>query len=307
MQRVPHILIGCACCLMVAACGGPPGHNPLLDEARSAYYEAEHDSLILTHAPVALETAKEDLRRSEQLQRENAGEEQVTHYAYLAKQRIRIAEEKARLTAAEQSIEQAELERKEVQLEARELEAEEAEREAQASEFEAYVARREAEEERQEAEAAKEAAEQAEARTRALAERIEELEAERTRRGLVLTLGDILFDVDKATLKPGGMRAANELAAFLQDYPERTVVIEGFTDNTGTEAYNLDLSRRRADAVRLALVANGIANDRIRIQGYGEAYPVATNTTIAGRQQNRRVEVIISDPSGTVPERVSIR
>lgn len=120
------------------------------------------------------------------------------------------------------------------------------------------------------------------------------LEAQRTDRGLVATLGDIVFDTNGATLKPGAMNGIDRLTAFLKAHPERKVTIEGYTDSTGSEAYNEDLSQRRAESVREALIARGINPDRIRAVGRGESAPVASNNTSAGRQLNRRVEVVIS-------------
>lgn len=303
--------------VFLAACGGPPADNPLLVEARLSYDAAVQDPDVLAHGAVALKAAERDLERGERLWREEAKEEQVTHYAYLARQRVRIAEKRTELGMAEKEVEQAELERKEVLLAAREAEAAKARAEAQRAESQARVAEQQAErateqaqratvqaqEKAREAELAKQAAAEAAAAAMALAERVAELEAQRTERGLVLTLSDVLFDVDKATLKPGAERAVGELVAFLDEYPERNVLIEGFTDSTGDEAYNLELSERRADAVRGALTARGIAPDRIAIRGFGEQFPVATNDTAAGRQQNRRVEVIISDETGVVKQR----
>jgi outer membrane protein OmpA-like peptidoglycan-associated protein len=143
----------------------------------------------------------------------------------------------------------------------------------------------------------------AQERAEQLAKRVNELEAQQTERGLVLTLGDVLFDVNEATLKSGGERAVNQLTNFLQEYPERNVLIEGHTDNTGSDSYNQQLSQRRANAVRQALITSGIAGTRIRATGLGEQFPKASNNTGAGRQQNRRVEVIISDKSGEIPDR----
>lgn len=279
--------------LLVAGCGGPPGDNPMLQEAQTAYQTASNDSLILARAPVELEEAEESLMRSRQIHQEGDDEALATHHAYLAKQRVAIARETAKRNAADASIRQFESERKEVVAEARAREAERARAEAEASRAEAEEQRRAAEQARAEAEEALRRAE----------ELSEQLEAERTERGLVLTLGDVLFDLGQATLKPGGERAVGELTSFLNEYPERTVLIEGFTDSTGPEAFNEELSQRRADAVREAIVAGGIAGTRIQTRGYGEQYPVASNNTDAGRQQNRRVEVIISDKSGTIPER----
>lgn len=127
------------------------------------------------------------------------------------------------------------------------------------------------------------------------------LKAKRTSRGLVLTLGNVLFALNKATLKPGDMESVNNLAQFMKAYPKRNVMIEGYTDSTGSLQFNEKLSRERADSVRNALVNDGISPDRILTKGYGPEYPVASNKTAAGRQQNRRVEVVISGPNGTFP------
>lgn len=137
----------------------------------------------------------------------------------------------------------------------------------------------------------------------ALRAQMEALQAEKTERGMVLTLGDVLFDLNKADLKPAGVRTVQRLSDFMLQYGNRRVRVEGYTDSTGAESYNQDLSERRAMAVRDALTAEGIARSRIEVMGYGEAYPVATNETSAGRQQNRRVEIVISDEDGMIQSR----
>jgi len=186
-----------------------------------------------------------------------------------------------------------------------EREAEKAAEETEKAEREAEAAKTEAQESALEADAAKAVARTAIEDARALTLRVAELEARETERGLVITLGDILFESDKANLKPGADRALSELAAFLKEYEDRSLLVEGFTDNVGSHAYNEDLSQRRADAVRGALTAKGIDGSRIRTHGLGEEYPVATNETEAGRQQNRRVDIVISDESGEIPNRGS--
>lgn len=120
-------------------------------------------------------------------------------------------------------------------------------------------------------------------------------DARRTDRGIVVTLEDVLFEFDEADLKPGAERRLLEVVEFLRNNPERRVSIEGHTDAVGSSSYNRDLSQRRASSVRRFLTAQGVTGDRIHTRGYGESYPVAPNDNASGRQQNRRVEVVILD------------
>lgn len=288
-MRFSKLLVLILPAFIIMSCGGPPASNPLLQEAKNSYQQAEQDTAIVMNAPVALKEAEEALQKSEQLSEEGADKELVSHYAYISKQKVKIARETAELNAAQDEVERAETERQKVLIQARKAEAEAAERRAR-------EALSQAKKERMEAEQARKRAEE-------LAKRVNELEAQQTERGLVLTLGDVLFDFDKASLKPGGERAVDNLYQFLKEYPERRVMIEGFTDNVGSADYNQKLSKRRANSVRQALLDKGIRSMRIQIRGYGEAHPVASNNTEAGRQQNRRVEVIISEKDGRIEER----
>lgn len=129
---------------------------------------------------------------------------------------------------------------------------------------------------------------------------LEELKAKQSSRGMVMTLGDVMFDTGKYELKAGGLRVVEKLAAFLAENPERAVRIEGFTDSVGGDDFNQALSEKRAQSVKAQLVAVGVEPGRIATQGYGEAFPVASNDSSAGRQMNRRVEVIISNDGGEV-------
>jgi outer membrane protein OmpA-like peptidoglycan-associated protein len=118
------------------------------------------------------------------------------------------------------------------------------------------------------------------------------LHAKKTPRGMVITLGDVLFDTNKAQLKSGGLRNVQKLADFLKQYPTRKVQIEGFTDSTGSTARNQVLSEQRA-----------VTSDRISTKGYGESYAIASNNNAAGRQLNRRVEIVLSDADGNIKPR----
>lgn len=126
-----------------------------------------------------------------------------------------------------------------------------------------------------------------------------------TERGLVLTLGDMLFDSGRYTIKTSAERTMARLAAFLNQYQDRMVLIEGHTDSVGTDEFNMDLSQRRADAVRGYLATQGVAPNRVIASGKGEGMPVAGNDSSAGRRQNRRVEVIIVDAATAVTPTVT--
>ncbi len=115
---------------------------------------------------------------------------------------------------------------------------------------------------------------------------------------MVLTLGDVLFDTGQATLKPGATSILDRVAAFLNDNPMVNVRIEGHTDSTGSPDFNQVLSQNRAAAAATALQTRGVPPSRITAVGKGQEFPVASNTTSGGRQQNRRVELVFSDNSG---------
>lgn len=129
--------------------------------------------------------------------------------------------------------------------------------------------------------------------TQQLEKELQDLKARQTDRGMVVTLGNILFEFNRAELKPGAERNLQPLVDYLSNNPERDLLIEGHTDSVGDEQYNRELSRERAAAVQQFLTRQGISRDRLTVRGYGEQYPVASNDTDAGRQQNRRVDVVI--------------
>lgn len=131
----------------------------------------------------------------------------------------------------------------------------------------------------------------------------EQMNAKQTDRGTVVTFGDVLFDLNRSELKPAGMRDVQNLAQFLRDNPDRKVIIEGYTDSTGSDSYNQSLSERRAMSVKSALVRMGVEPSRLVTQGYGKEYPVADNNSQSGRAMNRRVEVTISNDANPVAPR----
>ncbi|MDF2487667.1 MAG: OmpA/MotB domain protein [Pseudomonas sp.] len=136
----------------------------------------------------------------------------------------------------------------------------------------------------------------------------ESLNAKQTERGTLVTFGDVLFDFNKAELKSSALPNITTLAAFLQENPDRKVIVEGYTDSVGSASYNQGLSERRAESVRRALLRAGVDPARVVAQGYGKEYPVADNSSNSGRAQNRRVEVTISNDNQPVaPRSVSQR
>jgi outer membrane protein OmpA-like peptidoglycan-associated protein len=171
-------------------------------------------------------------------------------------------------------------------------------REAQNAADQARAEQQKAEAAKQEALSAQAQAEQARAEAADMQKQLSDLQAKQTDRGMVLTLGDVLFDTNQATLKPGAQSQLDRLASFMQKNEGTKVIIEGHTDSRGSDSYNQELSQRRAQAVADALAANGIDRSRVEAVGRGKALPVASNDTAAGRQQNRRVEIVFSDPQG---------
>jgi OmpA-OmpF porin, OOP family len=250
--------------------GSPP---VALEQARTAYTQAEQTPAVVANAPVQLQEANQALRRAERVWADDHDTEEVQHLAALATQRVEIARAAAEKKVAEAQIQQATEERDQVLLNART-------RAAQQSQLEAARATQQAQ--------------AATAQVQQLQQELASLQAKQTDRGLVLTLGDVLFETGKADLRPGALRNLYPLVTFLQKYPERRVLIEGHTDSVGSDAYNLDLSQRRADAVRDFLIQNGVNAAQLTTRGYGKASPVASNDTAEGRQRNRRVELIIS-------------
>lgn len=187
------------------------------------------------------------------------------HRVFMADHKVEIAVAKATTRSLESQREQLGEERSAARLQARTQEVDRARGAQAASAAEAEELRRQ----------------------------VEELEAEATDRGLVLTLGDVLFATGSADLQGGANSNLNKLVSFLNEYPERKVLIEGHTDNVGSEQFNQGLSQRRADSVRQYLVQQDISPQRMTATGIGQDRPVSSNETSTGRQQNRRVEIII--------------
>jgi outer membrane protein OmpA-like peptidoglycan-associated protein len=288
---------------MVAACSTTPERIPELEQARAAVQELEREPKVQQAASETLGKARAALNRADTAL-EDGELALVTHEAYLARRQAEIGMQLTAEAEALEALEEAEKRRNELRLEARSREAEQAQMLARQRAAEAEQNAREAALSQSVAAAALDEADR-------LADELDEMEAEQTERGIVLTLSDVLFDTDEAELREGAMRAMDRLAEYMASNPKRELLIEGHTDSTGSEEYNRELAAERASAVADALLQRGIERSRLRTVGLGEAYPVATNDTAAGRQENRRVEIVVSDPNGQFPaaaeERVTSR
>lgn len=281
---------------IVAGCSTTPPTNLSMEQAREDFRTVQADPRSQNQAPAELRQASDALNAANAALNNGDDLARVNHLAYVASQRAFIVRETVNFKTAELSVANAGAARTSAQLQARTQEADAAQRAAAEAQRSASNARTDtAEAQRQTALALE--------RNRMLEARMAELNAKQTPRGLVITLGDVLFDVDRSALKPAGMRMVDQLAEVLKADPQRTVLVEGFTDSTGADAYNQTLSTERADAVRVALLGQGIASTRVASRGYGKANPVGSNDSAAGRQMNRRVEIVLSDQSGQIKAR----
>ena len=252
------ITVGIASLLLVA-CSTPPTKPEGADNARSKLMQLQSNSELASRAPVAIKEAEARVVAAEQPQKDV---ELGKHLVWIADHKVDIAAARAQSRLLEDQRKTLSAQRETARLDSRTLEADKAHGTAED-----------------------------------LQRQLDALNAKPTDRGMVITLGDVLlFDTGKSELKSGATSNLANLAAFLNEYQDRTVAIEGHTDSVGSEEYNVGLSQRRADAVKAYLVSHSINALRITTAGMGEDTPITDNSTAAGRQQNRRVEVVISNP-----------
>jgi outer membrane protein OmpA-like peptidoglycan-associated protein len=269
-----------------------------MQNAEGFYMSRKNEKEMITDAREATQMA-EDARRISL-----AKEEQI------AKETMIRNEQEAKAKAALETQRRAEADAQRAQAEAAAHNAEEQRKQAELAMAAAKDAQAQAEAARQaalaeEAKLASEKADaikarqQAESDSQALRDRLKEqlnmiLATRDTARGLIVNMSDVLFDFNQATLKPGTKEKLARVSGILLAYPSLHLSVEGHTDSIGTPEYNMKLSQRRADAVREYLVSNNINAANIQAVGLGEANPVASNSTAQGRQQNRRVEMVVS-------------
>ncbi len=329
MQKNRYLSLTLIAVAILSGCSSIP-QNSSLTEAHNSYNNARINPQVTNLAAVELKEASDSLSKADYALSKGKSDAKVNQLAYIAKQQVAIAQETAKQKTAELAVANAGAKRDQVRLEARTAEADAAKQQvaiaqetAKQQTAELAVANADAKRDQvrleartAEADAARQQmmimqetadqqdvalvvagvnAERDQARIARQEMQLQELNAQKTKRGLVITLGDVLFNTNKAQLASGGMRNIQKLADFLTQYPQHTVLVEGYTDSTGSNSLNQELSERRANAVRAALIDMGISSNRITARGYGEAFPVADNDTAASRQLNRRVEIILSD------------
>lgn len=276
--------------LGLTACGNAP-RLAALNEAHTHYEQVRNNNEVVRMAPLELERARLALAQADQSWLAERNADQTAHLSYLAMQRAQLAQAAAERRVAEARVDSAATERARLRAQAHALEAQRATQGQQAALRSAQAARLQAQ-------SATEQAQTEAQRAQRLSQQLAELQAKPSEQGMVVVLQDVLFDVGQAVLRSGAQARLDRLAQVLQDHPDRRVMIEGFTDSTGSEALNLRLSQQRAEAVQQALMRRGVQGERIEVRGLGEQRPVATNRNAAGRQQNRRVEVVFSDAGG---------
>lgn len=280
------MVIAAALTLGACATRQPPAG---LETARTEVQRAGSNPDVVRHAALELKAATDTLARAERAWREDGDGAEADSLAYIARQRANTAQAVAQARTADDQLKEASDQANRMRLDARTREAEAARGQARAAQ--SQVAQAQAQ------------ADQANARAAALESRLKELQAQQTERGLLVTLGDVLFEFGKANLLPTSGQRLDKLAEFLRQYPDRRLLIEGHTDSVGSSSANQTLSERRAQSVQQALLMRGVDAGRMTTRGYGKDYPVANNSTPEGRALNRRVEVVIADDKGVLRSR----
>jgi outer membrane protein OmpA-like peptidoglycan-associated protein len=292
LGRRTLIATAVASILLTAACATAPVKPDGAAEARVKLTQLQSDPNLASRAAVAIKDADAAVRAAEQPE---VNQELAAHRVYLADRKVDTAKALAETRFAEDQRAELTAQRDRARLDARTHEADAAHGQAATARAEGAEQKAAADQARLDAATAQSAAASSEQQAAELQRQIDVLQAKPTDRGLVLTLGDVLFTTGRADLKPGATGNLNKLVAFLYQYPDRSVAIQGYTDSVGREDSNQRLSERRADSVKSYLTGQGISSMRLSASGKGPSDPVADNDSVAGRQQNRRVEVIISN------------
>jgi outer membrane protein OmpA-like peptidoglycan-associated protein len=270
--------------LLASGCAAlSPESQRQLADARAVYTQAAADAQVQRYAPLELKSAASALEDAERMAKEGKDSILVEHSAYLADRRARAALGTAQVRQTEAAVLEARAERRGAEAQRAQVARQEAEARARMLEQEKLKVVQE-----------KDAAAELAAEVKSLQTQLPGVQTKQTERGWIVTLaGELLFE-GGSTLKDEGQRALDNLAQFLRKHPERHIAVEGFSDGAGAKDAAERLSERRAQAVKFALVQSGIEPHRIDARGFGPAFPVASNDTEGGRQQNRRVEIVIN-------------
>lgn len=232
-------------------CASSQSSGQALQSASDDFQKVKEDTNVLRSAPRDVIRAGELLARAERLSGYVGSGEDVAHYAYLSSRYSEIAREHSNLMLNQERLAKMELDRQRLQLALREAKLASAQQQG-----------------------------------KWLEDQINSLATQQADRGLVMTLGDMLFDTGNAELKSSANRTVLKVVQFLQLHPRRVVRIEGYTDSTGDKQENLELSKDRAQAVADVLVDLGINEKRIEVQGYGDEFPVDVNATERGDRKS---------------------
>lgn len=272
---------------LLTACATAPMKPEGAAAVRNKLVQLQSNPQLADRASIAMKDADMAVRAAEKPQTDEA---LARHLVFIADRKVDTAKALAETALAEDQRTALNQQREKARLDSRS-------REVDVAKNQAAVARADSDQSRADADAARAAATSSQQQSAELQRQIDEMHAKVTDRGVVLTLGDVLFTSGQADLKTAATGNLNKLVTFLNTYPNRTVVVEGYTDSVGSDDYNQGLSERRADGVKSYLVRRGVGSERLTALGKGKADPVAGNDSADGRQQNRRVEVVISNPA----------
>jgi outer membrane protein OmpA-like peptidoglycan-associated protein len=302
-----NLLVIAAVGALLAGCASTPRRSPELTEAQNAVDTLSSRPQLTQTAQPDLKAARDDLRRAEDALKNGRPMEEVNQLAYLALRHAQAGEARVDAAHSQAQVAQATEERQWLLLESQKRQAMAAQQNAQNAQQQVQQARNEAQQARTQAQVAQQQAQSAQQQLASERQQLKQLQsdqlgAHQTDQGMVVTLSNVLFSTGKATLQPGAHLQLDRLASYLKDHPKERVLIEGSTDSTGSAAYNQKLSAARAQAVAQALQLRGVQPEQYQTIGLGEAYPVASNDTSAGRQQNRRVDIVFSNASGQFSE-----
>jgi outer membrane protein OmpA-like peptidoglycan-associated protein len=302
MQRLTWV--ACAVgSLWLSACATVELPPAALLQARDNVAQAQNDNTVQSMAPQELKTATDTLSRAEGLFTAHASTAEVSSQADIASTQARTAQAVAHAKQSDQAVAGAALDRQRARADARTQEARQANVRANNAEMNTAVAMQNTAMANQSAADAQKSAADAQKDADAMRERMKEMQAQTTERGTLVTLGDVLFETNRAEIRPSGQGSLRKLAEFLSQFPERQALIEGHTDNVGTPTLNESLSARRADSVAAALVSMGVSGTRLKAVGLGQAYPLNDNASDSKRALNRRVEIYISESGQAVRAR----